>query len=69
VTSSPLCSAASCRNAYQDDTSFLQIGTDLLARIGAVGMDAVAAELEAFLQEAAEHSGDDVTVAVVWLGR
>jgi serine/threonine protein phosphatase PrpC len=56
-------------NAYQDDTSFLQIGTDLLARIGAVGMDAVAAELEAFLQEAAEHSGDDVTVAVVWLGR
>lgn len=54
-------------NAYQDETSFLQVGADLLARIGAVGIDAVAGELDAFLEEASVHSGDDVTVAAVWL--
>lgn len=55
-------------NAYGDDSSFLQVGTDLRARAGAVGLDAVALQLEVFLREASAHSGDDVTVAVLWLG-
>jgi serine/threonine protein phosphatase PrpC len=55
-------------NAYPDDQSFLQVGADLLARILANGLDAVAQELETYLREASRHSGDDVTVAVIWTG-
>ena len=53
-------------NAYPDEQSFRQVGTDLLERIRSKGLDAVDRELAAYLQEASRHSGDDVTVAVIW---
>jgi len=55
-------------NAYPDEGSFRQVGADLLERIRSGGLDAVAHQLDDYLREVSIHSGDDVTVAVVWLG-
>ena len=55
-------------NAYPDERSFLQVGSDLVAQIRGDGIDRVATRLEGYLEEASAHSGDDVTVAVVCLG-
>lgn len=55
-------------NAYPNDQSFRRVGTDLLERIRSRGLDVVERELDAYLHEASRHSGDDVTVAVIWTG-
>ena len=55
-------------NAYGDERAFLQVGTDLAGMVDRSGIDGVQADLEALVQEASAHSGDDVTVAVVVCG-
>jgi hypothetical protein len=52
-------------NAYPDERSFLQVGSDLVSKIREEGLDRVSQELEGYLEEASAHSGDDVTLAVV----
>ena len=54
-------------NAYPDEESLLRVGSDLLSKIRWDGLDCVAEELEAYLEEASDHSGDDVTVAIICL--
>jgi serine/threonine protein phosphatase PrpC len=55
-------------NAYPDQAALAQVGADLLERISNEGPEAVSGELESYLQEAAQHSGDDTTMVVVWMG-
>ncbi|HLJ07473.1 MAG TPA: PP2C family serine/threonine-protein phosphatase [Acidimicrobiia bacterium] len=55
------------KNAYLDDASFLQVGPDI-ARAARAGPDGVAGQLGGWLAEAARHSGDDVSVAVIGFG-
>lgn len=55
-------------NAYPDEAALAQVGADLLERISEDGSDTVSGELEPYLTEAANHSGDDTTLVVVWLG-
>jgi hypothetical protein len=55
-------------NAYPDEAALAQVGADLLKRISEDGSDTVSGELEPYLAEAANHSGDDTTLVVVWLG-
>lgn len=55
-------------NAYPDDESFLEVGPDLVAHVRDEGLRAVSDRLEGWLGQAARHSGDDVTAAVVWFG-
>jgi serine/threonine protein phosphatase PrpC len=52
-------------NAYADDAAFLQVGPDLLAHVRASGVKSVAERLEAWLETASRHDGDDVTVVMV----
>lgn len=54
-------------NSFRDDLGFCQVGSDLLALIRSEGLDAVAANLETWLDEASRQgSGDDVTVALLY---
>ena len=55
-------------NAYPDEAALAQVGADLRERISHEGPDAVSEELKSYLREAAEHSGDDTTMVVVWMG-
>ena len=55
-------------NAYPNEAALGEVGADLLQRLSNEGPDAVSGELEPYLLEAAEHSGDDTTLVVVWLG-
>jgi serine/threonine protein phosphatase PrpC len=53
-------------NSFREDDGFLRTGSDLLEMIREDGIDGVAGNLEAWLNEASElGSGDDITVAVV----
>ena len=53
-------------NSFRDEAEFLKVGRDLVAMIGASGLDAVAREIPTWLDETSRlGSGDDVTLAVV----
>jgi serine/threonine protein phosphatase PrpC len=52
-------------NAYTDDEAFLQVGPDLLAHLRQSGVQSIADRLEAWLETASRHDGDDVTVVVI----
>ncbi|MEP7199158.1 MAG: PP2C family serine/threonine-protein phosphatase, partial [Chloroflexota bacterium] len=53
-------------NSFADENGFLQVGSDLLELIRSDGLDAVNANLSAWLDEASQlGSGDDITLAIV----
>ena len=53
-------------NSFRDDEGFLRVGADILQLIASVGLDTVAADMTAWLDEATRlGSGDDVTLAVI----
>lgn len=50
-------------NSYASDEAFQQFGSDVLVRVRGEGFASVRGRLPGWLARAAEHSGDDVTVA------
>lgn len=53
-------------NSFQDESGFLQVGSDLSCMIRDRGWEAVTGDLEGWLREASrDGSGDDITVGLV----
>lgn len=52
-------------NSFVDDSAFLKVGPDILEMIRSEGLDEVSANVETWLTQASEYSGDDITLGII----